>query len=298
MRLSRRTLVCVALAATLPLALLAACGSNSFSSNDSDAATVTGEGDSSLSSDTSSSQDAGIDTGPTLTWCQMHAPTAIFCADFDEGDLSEAYQYGVLTHMMTPTIGDAGVPGIVLALDDAGLSGPSSMSTVVPVTSFSTTSDSVAILSATPATDVGVKGFIIDFDLRVGVQGNSLGPLLILNLTDGLGHTNEFEVQIQTGQSAFSFGLGTTTVGPFPTVSEWTHYRVVIPLANENVVVTEQGSSPVDVAQNTDSPSFSMTQIQWGQAISNLAPPTGGTQMSYDNVVLAAYNPADAGDGG
>ncbi|HEX4354132.1 MAG TPA: hypothetical protein VHZ95_14485, partial [Polyangiales bacterium] len=65
----------------MPLSIFVACGSSTFSADDSDAQTVDPQNDAS-SGDSQTADGSTEDEPPPPTWCQLNAPKALFCADF------------------------------------------------------------------------------------------------------------------------------------------------------------------------------------------------------------------------
>jgi hypothetical protein len=300
MRSLPRALAVAALAAVVPLSIFVACGSSTFTSDNSDAATVdpfndASLGDSQTTSDASDASDDADASPATPTWCQLNAPNAFFCADFDEGDVTKAYVGGALESILTVQQ-DGGLPGDIVAIGDAGKSAPSSLLTFAPVTSV--TGDQLALVHANLADAPGVQSFQLDFEVRLDVVGNltSSGPTLVLNDLTFPGTTNTFDL-FQNSGTLFVNGVTTqTTLGQRLTVGVWTHFRWIISPGGQTLVSEGNGplldGGPSKVATTTTKPSLDI-----GQDESTFGGPGGGSQVSFDNVVLTAIYP-DAGDGG
>ena len=173
----------------VPLAILAACGSSDFSANDQDADIVT-PGDGGIPDSTNTTSDAATgDANLPPTWCQTNAKNAYFCADFDEGDLTLAYDRGTLKAMMTVQE-DGGFPGDSVTLGEAGNSPPANLLTFAPAFPLSNGIDELAAVRTALADAPGTTAFQLDFDLRLDVVGNlqSIGPNLLFGRSDGAGH--------------------------------------------------------------------------------------------------------------
>ena len=194
-RARRRTFAIVALAAGGALGSFVACGSNSFSGDDDDqdAQTVSPQGDATFA-DAIATSDAGPDvTPPPPTWCQTNAPNAFFCADFDEGDLTKAYEKGVLGPYLTVNVVDAGFAPTFATLNDAPDAAPESspavLSTAIGVVNAIFPADSTAAVDTTLPNLPLVNGaptaaFELELDLRVDVEGNPNWIWPSLTLTD------------------------------------------------------------------------------------------------------------------
>jgi hypothetical protein len=178
MRSIPRALAVTAIAWSLPLSIFIACGSSTFSSDDSDASSVSPQNDASAGDSQATASDASTDADaapPPPTWCQTNAPNALFCADFDESDISKAYVNGVLQPTLTKTILDGGVPGTILALGTGGESAPGALMTALPIYpgnegAFSpqATVDTSLPDGGTTIPDApGTVLFRVDFDLRM-----------------------------------------------------------------------------------------------------------------------------------
>lgn len=295
MKLSRRTLVFAALAATTPLAILAACGSDTFSA-DQDAQTVDPLNDGSFGDSQTTDASADVDAAPpppVPTWCQVNAKDAYFCADFDEGDITKAYVQGSLKQVMTVQQ-DSGLPGDLVTLGDGGESGPSSLLTYTPEPSTSGGTGQLACVRAALDDAPTALTFHLDFDLRIEVLGdlNDLGSVLFLDDLNAPGTSEFYNVTMATNTIWF---VGTTQLVPLsahPLVGVWTHFRyVVFPGGGTEV---SQGLGPlIDGGPSRVLTTTTKPTLQIGQESIALLP-TGGAQISYDNVVLRVVFP----DGG
>ncbi|MEO8875932.1 MAG: hypothetical protein ABI461_10115 [Polyangiaceae bacterium] len=291
---SRRALVLLT-AATLPIAVVVACSSNeTFTVADPDAST-----------DDGSTVDASNDASTTPdvaapTWCQIHAPTAVLCADFDEGDEHLGFARGVSKSVFTDNPSDAGAyllapssdsPPSALTFtigaagDDAGSRG---QSINFPNTSTATTyaldlDFRIDAMSADPATSVLGLGAVF-------FPKNNVVLSFDLALTGGT-------VVMQI------YGASTTSpmaLGPAPAIGAWTHVSMLVSFAPSQVTVTGQLAidSPVTLATANPFVSGAPTLPSVFLGLSSEGK-TGPAGVSYDNLAFSTPTPSvDAGDGG
>jgi len=299
MKLSRRALVCVALAAMTPLAILVACGSSTFSADDSDAQTVDPQNDAGGDSQTTASDASTEAAPPTPTWCQTNAPNAFFCADFDEGDFTKGYSSGTLQTVFTTIILlDGGAAGLAVDEGDAGKSPPGSLHAIVPTLSAVAVEETAQAQSAY-ANAAGASGFQIDFELRNDASGttSSYGGTVRVEVkdpTDGVTYA-VFEIDLTQGGTSFQRNGTLEGLGAYPTFNVWTHYRIILQLGG-NVTVQVDDAGVIDEGSSATKISTSNLQLTLGQdcAVSG-GPPQCGQEVSFDNVVIHALGLADGG---
>ena len=121
---SRRSFASIALGGSVTAAVFAGCTLRSLeylTSGGADAATQFEGGD--ASPDAADAPDA-----PNAPWCTSNAPTAVLCADFDEGALTKAYHLGNLVTIPSPTID----PGCAAMVGMVASSPPGAFATKVP----------------------------------------------------------------------------------------------------------------------------------------------------------------------
>ncbi|MEO7113863.1 MAG: hypothetical protein ABI183_25710 [Polyangiaceae bacterium] len=285
-----------ALTVGIPLSILVACGSSTFTSDDQDAQTVNPQNDAGGSDSQTTASDASAEASPPPTWCQTNAAGAYFCADFDEGDLTKAYVKGVLESVMTMQL-DGGSAGDLIRLGDGGSSPPSSLLTFTPEITVSGTEEFAAVRA--PLADApGVQSFQLDFDLRLEIVGDlqSLGPTLTLADLTQPGTTNYYALSANTDTSFQNSSLINVRCGGRPTVGVWTHFRFVISPGG-GTLVSEGSDAPLDGGPSKVLTTTTLPTLIIGQDELGLPLPAGNAQISFDNVVLATIYP-DAGDGG
>jgi hypothetical protein len=297
---SRRAMMIAAITLSVPASIFVACGSNTFSSDDADGATVTPQNDAS-SGDALSPSDAGDAGTLPPTWCQTNAPTAFFCADFDEGDFTKAYDQGVLKTMFTPTIVDGGVAGVTIGLGDAGSSSPDALRVVLP--SLNNLLGESALIATQYKNAAGATSFQLDFDIRNEVVGSGTAQALTFQLDDknhpgtvfGRVEINVLGPKASTLTYASSGGsvVDGVTFGAEPTVDLWTHVQISIQPGG--LVSAQIGTSPLfDAGSSGIYPTTTEPQLTFGLSCSDFSAPLCGMQISIDNIVLQAPG-ADGG---
>jgi hypothetical protein len=299
MKSTGRTLAVAVLVVGVPLSIFVACGSSTFTSADQDAQTVNPLNDAN-SGDSQTTSDASVDdAGPT--WCQLNAPKAYFCADFDEGDFSKAYYKGVLEiAFSTVTIIDGGVPGAQLSEDTSGNSPPGSLHAFVPTLDASL--DEERATASTPSVNApGATGFQLDFDVRNDaddVTPNVGGVVAKVELSDPTvdgGMRPDVYFTLSGNVTEFVNFESFTQLGPYPSPGVWTHLSMVVVLGGDATVELFDGGN-LDVGSSYTTNKMSAVKITLGEDCTPVAaPPYCGQNLSFDNVVIHAYGTGNGG---
>lgn len=301
----RRTLAIAALTVSIPLSIFVACGSSTFTSDDQDGSTVSPQNDSGEGDSQATTSDAGADADaaapPPPTWCQTNAPAAFLCADFDEGDFTQAYNYDSLTMMFTPTVVDAGTtPGLFFGLGDSGSSPPSALRVFLPAVTSAATQESAQVRTAYQDLTQTTK-FEVDFDFRNEAVGNeTIASTLTFQLDDKTDSTyGRYELDVTSDGTNFSVdGANPIGLGQQPTLNVWTHFRIDVDTASTGNVSVQVDNNPVvDAGPSQINYRTTAPQLTFGQYCSLPATGQCGMGMSFDNVVVHAYG-AGGVDGG
>jgi hypothetical protein len=291
MKVGRRALVFVALAATVPLAILAACGSDTFTSAE-DAGTVSaGDGGTPTDATIPSDANADVDAAPLPpTWCQLNAPNAFFCADFDESAVTDGYVNGSLASSLTVQIVDGGYPGIVVAIGDAGESHPGDFLTILPTATTVAGVEQIGRLAEDFPAAGTIKGFQIDFDLRVDSYGSGTSIQVRLALSDVTYPASGGVYSINIGgDSELANAALNVAIGPKPTAGAWTHYHFEVDLAG-NVTGSMAGGTLVDAGPSNTLASTNIAHLSLGQENDFFSVPTGGATVRFDNMVISTFD--------
>jgi hypothetical protein len=228
------------------------------------------------------SADATADTAP-LPFCASMSPAPAYCADFDEGSLTAAYEHGVL--------GDAPAflvdPGGHVALSDGGLSRPGAF--VAAVDAVADGGTTVHARIDRPVMLPAATSARLEFAVRVDPHGLVLSDIASVGMHGGASaevrayyviHPDHAELDIQGSGPLVPWPL------PMPLPSAWTRVELALTIgAQATATVTIGGVDAGTVSTSAGFPQATDAFFTLGLASSATSDPVSA---AFDDVVFSA----------
>ena len=270
-------------AGLLALACTSGCGFSSLTYLTSGA----DEADASLDASNPQDDAVGFDSGPdattSSTWCLQRSPVPFFCADFDEGDLTFAYQRGHGVTVPAPLVESLGRARLV----GEARSAPGAFSAAAPEVLAG--GAEVHVRFDSPVTSSSTTGASLRFDVRLPTyvaSENAALARVVLALPDG-SRARAYYSLAPSGKAVLLLQLATeTSVGiPLPAVNQWATLQMEPTLA---ATVTVRLLMDGQLLATLSEPSSSATAMSASFSLGlGAVAPSAPVEAVYDNVVFS-----------